>query len=179
MEDGKLFGRTDVAIAAPDRAIIERTRQALGDCTAPVLFSSPARRCLQTAQCLFPDQDLTVIDALWEQDFGDWEGRPYASLPDIGELDTQSLAQYRPPNGESFLDLSERVQGAIDRIVHETSSKAVIVAHAGSIRAALGIARGNPASGLETAIDHLSLTWITKSAEDRFAVGAVNERPEV
>src|SRR5207237_9436128 len=62
--------------------------------------------------------------------------------------------------GESFMDLNNRVCGAIERINAEQAGRDVIVlAHGGTIRAAVGLALGRqPEKGLAFDIDNCSVT---------------------
>src|SRR5258708_19819266 len=64
------------------------------------------------------------------------------------------------PGGESFMDLYNRVRGAIERINVEQAGKDVIaVAHGGTIKAAVALALGNqPEKGLAFDIDNYSFT---------------------
>src|SRR5258708_36674370 len=66
----------------------------------------------------------------------------------------------RAPGGESFMDLYNRVRGAIERINVEQAGKDLIaVAHGGTIKAAGGLALGNqPEQGLAFDIDNCSVT---------------------
>ena len=82
-EPGRLFGRTDVA-ARVDPAAVLALREAL---PRPArLISSPARRCRETAAAIWPDLSPETDARLWEQDFGDHDGLPFAEIPDIGPL---------------------------------------------------------------------------------------------
>ena len=40
------------------------------------------RRCIQTAEFLYPNNMLTVVDDLQEMDFGEFEGKSVAELED-------------------------------------------------------------------------------------------------
>ena len=45
-----------------------------------VVLTSPMRRCVQTAEILFPDTPREIVYGLQECDFGDFEGKNYAEL---------------------------------------------------------------------------------------------------
>lgn len=129
------------------------------------VISSPARRCLQTAGALgFPTP--ATNPALWEQDYGDWEGRRYEDLPDLGRLTPQELAVHRPDGGESFDDMTARVLPELRGLQGDT----LIIAHAGTVRAALSLVIG--AAALSFSISPLSLTVMRYSGE--WSVEAVN-----
>ena len=77
------------------------------------------------------------------------------------------------PGGESFMDLYNRVCGAIERITIEQAGKDVIaVAHGGTIKAAIGFALGGqPEKGLAFDIDNCSVTRLDHLASHDHAAG--------
>lgn len=161
---GCLAGRRDVGADVSDRQALAWMRQRIGPVSR--VISSPARRCVLTADGLglSPDE---LDERLWEQDYGCWEGLPYDKLPDLGPLPPQELARHRPEKGESFLDMSARVLPRLQRIDQDT----LIVAHAGTVRAALSLVVG-PAA-LSFAVAPLSLTILRRAGND-WSVDAVN-----
>jgi alpha-ribazole phosphatase len=136
-------------------------------------FASPSLRTLQTAKALGLDP---VIDPnLFEQSFGDWTGRRHDDLArEFGAAYHdfwKAPAENRPPNGESFADQVLRVRDALSAL---PSGDAVIVAHSGTVRAALAIALEiAPESALRFRVDPLSLTRIDR-AESYWSVLCVN-----
>ena len=50
-----------------------------------LLFSSPMKRCLETAGILYPKAEPVVIPEWEEMDFGAFEGRTYEELKDCGQ----------------------------------------------------------------------------------------------
>src|SRR5579871_3908497 len=86
----------------------------------------------------------------------------------------------RPPLGESFADVVDRVAAAVEAIsLAEAGRDIVVVAHGGSIRAALAHALAlDPERALDFAIDNCSLTRLDHFAgEMAWRVGAVNILP--
>ena len=103
-------------------------------------------------------------------------GRPYADLPDLGPLPPVDLAHHRPPMGESFADLAARVWPALNVIAD--GGNATIVAHAGTIRAALSLALDSLVSGLAFEIAPLSVTRIARLTDGAgWVVRGVNGQP--
>ena len=45
-----------------------------------VVWCSPKKRCIQTAQILFGKREIKIEDRLRECEFGDWEGKNYMDL---------------------------------------------------------------------------------------------------
>lgn len=175
LDDGRMAGRRDVAADCSDALAFAALRGALGH--VDHILISPALRCQQTAATLWPDltasQDPLQDPRLWEQDFGAWEDVPYTDLPDLGPLPTPNLAAHRPPEGESFLDLCHRATPALQDAI-ALGGKVAIVAHAGIIRAALGLALNAAAQGLTFQVAPLSLTSLIALPGGAFSIAGVN-----
>lgn len=160
---GRLCGRTDV----PLRQDVQIARRA----DAPGrLVTSPALRCRQTAKALWPGRPFEADPRLWEQDFGDWDGTPAADLPDLGPLPTEALAAHCPPGGESFAELCHRTWPALRDLA---GAPTTVVAHAGTIRAALALALGTIPPALMFEVPHLSVTRLRVLPEGQFSVVCV------
>lgn len=166
-----MAGRRDVEADCNNRAALAAVAARVGLTAQDRLITSPARRCQQTAAALF-GQTGTQDPRLWEQDFGAWEGMPYADLPDLGPQTLPELAAFAPPQGESFADVAARV-GPL--IIGCPAGRHVVVAHAGVMRAALGLALGAVHLGLGFVIAPLSLTRISRDiASGAWTVHFVN-----
>ncbi|MBT8409220.1 MAG: histidine phosphatase family protein [Alphaproteobacteria bacterium] len=174
LSDGCAYGRRDLDADLSDASSIDRLRGLVGD--PGRLVASPARRCCQTAEALWPGQNLQTDAGLWEQDLGDWEGRPYCEIPDLGPIDRDALSAHAPPGGESFAQVAERVAKTLPALL--TGARDVtLVAHAGTVRAALGYALGAISPALAFEVAPLSLTRIAVLADGQAIVRSVNERP--
>ncbi|SDP63168.1 probable phosphoglycerate mutase [Desulforhopalus singaporensis] len=84
---------------------------------------------------------VEVIDDFKEICLGDWEGLTTREVnnryPGCYEARGKNLDTYRPPGGESFIDLQQRVWPVFSDIAESGSRLAVIVAHAGVNRVIL------------------------------------------
>lgn len=161
---GILAGRRDVEADCTDVAGMAGFLGRFGP--APQVVSSPARRCLQTARALGMTPDRTH-PALWEQDFGAWEGLRHDLLPDLGPMSVEALARHCPPGGESFDDMSLRVRPVLAGLDRDT----LVIAHAGTVRAGLSLVVGPAALSFQVA--PLSLTVMHRVA-GTWSVEAVN-----
>ncbi|SCY35979.1 histidine phosphatase family protein [Paracoccus tibetensis] len=160
---GRLAGRTEVDADCSDRtALAAMAARVVG----AEVIASPARRCIQTADAMGLSP-VRVDPALWEQDYGAWEGQSYADLPDLGPLPLEALAAHRPPGGESFRDMAARVRPVLEGLERDT----LLIAHAGTVRAGLAMVVGDAA--LSFSVAPLSLT-ILRRAGPEWAVEAVN-----
>ena len=171
LTEGRMAGRRDVAADCSDALALAALRGAVG--AVDNWRISPAQRCVQTAAALEPELAPMQDARLWEQDFGAWEGVPFAELPDLGVLSGAALAAHRPQQGESFLDVYARVVPALQDAC-ALGGRVVIVAHAGVIRAALGLALGAAELGLAFQIAPLSLTTIVALPGGAFSIAGVN-----
>lgn len=179
---GKLYGRTDVPADVSNTAELAQVREFAGSVTH--WMTSPARRCRQTLSAIWGEATAAVADArLWEQDFGEWEGRAYSEIPNIGAMAADALASHRPPAGESFRDVCDRVHPALlDAIERHGNGRAAIIAHAGVVRAALALALGaasgdRPAQALSFDVQPLSITVLRAHAANSYSIIRTNWRP--
>lgn len=137
---GLCYGRTDVPLAATFTAELAMVRKRLR-IAPPVVFTSPAGRCRRLAEALGA-AEVRVDERLQELDFGDWENRRWDDLP-RHKIDAwaRDFVDRGPPGGESFRALAGRVDAF--RREHGKGG-AVVVTHAGVIRAWLCLACGTP-----------------------------------
>jgi len=154
-----------------DTAALLRLRSLLPQ--THVAISSPARRARDTAEALGL---VAVPDAAFgEQDFGRWTGRTHKDIRRESEAAYDDFwrapATNRPPEGESFVEQIARVRGGIAAL---PEGHVIVVAHAGTIRAALALALAIPPDkALSFVIDPLSLTRLDR-LDNGWRVVAVN-----
>jgi alpha-ribazole phosphatase len=136
-----------------------------------VWWVSPLQRCIKTAQALKDHGGIAgtteVFNALEEQHYGDWHGKPvsdiWRQLEDGPKSNWHFLhPEIRPPNGESFVDIVARLAPVMDRITAAKSDDIIIFTHGMVIRALVGMAFGfTPEQSLAMSVDNLSLTQIS------------------
>lgn len=104
-----------------------------------LVYSSPLHRCLQTADLIYPDRRIMLVDELAEMDFGDYEGKTFDELqsrPDFRRWLTDSRTQ-SPPNGETGEVFLQRIQAAVAAILEHMMQneifEAAVVTHGGVI----------------------------------------------
>ncbi|MCR8549008.1 histidine phosphatase family protein [Salipiger sp. P9] len=170
---GRLCGRRDVPARIAEGPALTALRTWLSACSEVV--TSPALRCRQTAGALFPGRPLASDPALWEQDFGDHDGLRFEEIPDLGKLSQDELSTYRPPGGESFAEMAARLRPVLTALSRraQAGGPLAVVAHAGTVRAALGIALGQIPAGLGFEVAPLSVTRL-RCFGDGFSVAGVN-----
>jgi alpha-ribazole phosphatase len=160
---GICYGQTDLDITDSffqEAAVIRRHLPA----NLSAIHSSPLQRCAKLAAHLFPSHSIRLHDELREIDCGQWEMRNWDELP-AEELDPwmKDFVQVRIPDGESYIDLDERVNrcfkeiraGAVAAPHHPGPSGGsdrpdpvalpiVLVTHGGPIRSLLASITGTP-----------------------------------
>ncbi len=112
---------------------------------APVIFTSPLKRCLQTCEIIYPALKPIVIEDLRECSFGEWEGRTADSLS--GNEDFKKWlagdTSVKPPKGESGADFTRRIcrvfQDIVDGLIKTGTTNCVIVTHGGVIMTLLSV----------------------------------------
>jgi broad specificity phosphatase PhoE len=188
-DGGCIYGQTDIGCDCSDRVVFEAVGKILP--RNAVWFASNLRRTHQTAQALwdagFPrPAQMTHEAAFAEQHLGEWQGLNraafFASRPIAVGSYWFAPIDDPAPGGESFMDLYNRVKGAIVRINASCAGRDVIVvAHGGTIKAALGVALGDqPEKGLAFTIDNVSVTRLDHLASDGHSgwrVPMVNQQP--
>ncbi len=164
---GRMYGASDVPCDTSDRASFEALAQALpGDA---IWVTSHLSRAKDTARAIhdagLSGHDPHIEAAFGEQNFGDWQGKPYADLEyQVEAIQSHkfwfAVADFEPPNGERFIDVVDRVGAAIERWNQGHRGRdIVVVAHGGSIRAALVHALGlDPNRALGISTDNLAVT---------------------
>lgn len=141
---GTCYGHSDVDVTETFLAEFEAMHPKLGHLRNPVIYSSPLQRCVKLAEAMaatFSPQITIKTDArLKELNFGDWEMQPWNDIPrGLVDVWAEDHVRHVPPNGESFLQLSQRVQAFIAELQHD-DQPALVFTHAGVIRALTGYA---------------------------------------
>ena len=169
-----IYGATDLACDCSDDAAFATLAARLPAMPAVVLCSA-LRRTHETFAALaaagWNAPAPLVEPALAEQAFGAWEGLKWEDVHAgaEGRAFWTSPLTLRPPGGESFLDVVARVRGVVERWAGKAadSSDIVVLAHAGSIRAALTLALDlTPGQAHAIALAPLSLTRLDHVARN-------------
>lgn len=154
---GNLLGR--YIGSRTDEPLCDEGREGLAGKQLPEverLYVSPMKRCVETAEILWPGFDrkkMQKVTDLRECDFGDFENKNYKELSGNGDyqawIDSNGTLPF--PNGESMDAFKSRCLEAFARIVEDVSGaeqewiasgktgifRAGIVVHGGTIMAIL------------------------------------------
>ena len=164
---GRIYGSQDPPCDCSDSSLFRQVAAMLPQ--DAVWITSHLQRTHQTAQALLSQIRHSVAEPLieprfGEQSFGEWHGLTRDELrrqrhPRWHRF-WHAPADERPPGGESFLDLVDRVdQGLQAWTARYPGCDLVAVAHGGTIRAAMAIALDlEPEAALRLTIDNCSLS---------------------
>lgn len=162
-EARRLQGRTDLGLSPAGKAALRGWRLPAA-VVGFAWFSSPLRRCRETASLLHEQNcsgmetngdlvgkpPIRIEPRLIEMSFGAWEGRTLADLraelgPAMAEREARGL-DFRAPGGESPREVQDRLRPWLaERAASGADSLAVT--HRGVIRALYALATGWPMVG--------------------------------
>jgi alpha-ribazole phosphatase len=138
-EKGVCYGQSDIGLAEPFDAVFKNIISQLPQ--EAIIFSSPLQRCVILAeyiQNIIKTISFKKEDRLMEMNFGDWEMKNWNDIPHE-QLNPwmEDFVNIAALNGESFVELHERVGSFLAEIPKEINTPIIIVAHAGIIRSIL------------------------------------------
>ena len=131
IQSGICYGQSDVNLSDEGLEMIQSIEI---DSDYDVVFTSPLTRCTIITK------ELNLISKsdsrLMEVNFGNWELKNWNEIP-TNEINPwyKDYINIKPPNGESLLDLVNRVNSFITDLskIH-SNEKILIITHAGVIR---------------------------------------------
>lgn len=142
---GKYIGTTDVPLSEQGKNNLVRYDSEFIYPGTQVVFTSPLKRCTETARILYPQQNPLVIDQLSECNFGEWEGKTADELKDNPDFEKwlAGSADVKPPRGESGADFTKRIclifEQIVDGMMKTGYNEAVIITHGGVIMTLLSV----------------------------------------
>lgn len=142
---GRYIGVTDVPLSDKGKIEIRKLDATMAYPYAKAVFSSPLKRCTQTARIIYPDTEPLIIDQLSECHFGEWENKSAAELAG-DETFKKWLAgdpSVKPPRGESNADFTRRVclifESIVDGLIKTGTTDAAIITHGGVMTTLLSV----------------------------------------
>lgn len=144
---GKTYGNTlGRYIGITDEPLLDEEKDDLKQYAfeeMDAVFTSPLKRCVETAQILFPEMELNLVPDLRECDFGEFENKNYQELSDNPNyqawVDSGGLLAF--PGGEDRGKFQERCIAGIEKIIRQAVENewenVALVVHGGTIMAIL------------------------------------------
>ena len=123
---------------------------AVADLKPEIISASPLNRTRQTAEAVSRATGLPInFDETWiECSFGIWDGLSIEEVKERYPADYQawvSTTDFAPPEGESYEEVSIRIDAAMEAIVSAYPGQRVaVVTHNGTIKTAAKLAVGAP-----------------------------------
>lgn len=145
---GEFHGWTDGNITQKGHLQSKCVAQRLKDFGIEVIYSSPLKRAIQTAQYISQEINvpITISEAIKEINGGDWDGITWDELkkrwPEDFEVWSNKPHLHCMPNGESMMEFFSRIVNEIEFIIKKNNGKNIcIVTHGIAIRALLNYFR--------------------------------------
>ena len=110
-EKGIYIGRTDMPLSGKGAADLAAKMDEFDYPTVHRVYSSPLKRCTETADILFPHTEICTVDDLRELDFGEFENKS------IDELAKREDYNKWPPKGESLEEMTARCYKALHAVI--------------------------------------------------------------
>lgn len=131
---GRCYGSSDVKLSSKGREQIARAAEYLANEPIAAVYSSPLNRAVESAKILSPR--IRIAPGLREIDFGDFEGLTWDEIalrfPRAWQEWMEKPTEVRFPNGETYIELRDRVLATFETIRRESEGQTVaIVSHGG------------------------------------------------
>jgi broad specificity phosphatase PhoE len=125
-------GRSDIPLTDIGLQQAAAAAKRLASAGIDVIVASPLLRARQTAGEVAATTGAPVVtdDGFRETDFGAWEGLTFAEVRERWPAEVSAwLADpaVPPPDGESFAEVSERVAGALQRVLTDRAGQTVLI----------------------------------------------------
>ena len=134
---GLLQGRIDLPLDDEGRIQAVRTGAHIRENFPHArVISSPLMRAVQTAQAI--SGDVEIDDRFIELDYGSWDGIAMSEVDPTQWANWRDDSSFRPPGGESLLELEHRVKPALEQLRNEAQDRdVVVVSHVSPIKCAV------------------------------------------
>lgn len=140
------LGHTDLDLTDLGREQAKKTAEALSEIDFAAIYSSDLQRAVHTAEPHAQKRGKTVAKSEFFRElyFGDWENASVLYLKEHHHKEfvigwRQNFGTFTAPNGETVVEMAERMATGLKNIVREHVGKNILVAsHAAAIRALWG-----------------------------------------
>ena len=121
---GKYIGTTDAPLSDRGRMDLRKLDYEYKYPGTQVVFTSPLKRCTETAKILYPEQNPLVIDNLSECNFGEWEGKTADELKNDPDFTRRVCKMF---------------ESIVEGLMKTGTTESVIVTHGGVIMTLLAV----------------------------------------
>lgn len=134
----RCISRTDILLDAVGKEQARSLAEWFLSHSVSAVYTSPLRRCKDTAKIMAGDQTVCVHPQLAEIQVGAWEGFSFAEIrkkwPEEYAARGEHMGTTAPPGGESFCDGGERMHQVMQRLLYHTQGDLLVVTHGGILR---------------------------------------------
>ncbi len=146
----RCLGETDVSLSEFGRMQLVKLKNYIESFAWTKVYSSPMRRCIETAECLgIAKESLVIKQDFREMAAGIWENLTFTEIkinyPELYEARGQALGTFSVEGAESFKEAGARFGRCLDEIRQESEENILVIAHAGVIRGYLCMLTGKDA----------------------------------
>ena len=138
---GSYYGNLDISLNAVGIAQGNKAKDFFKDIKLDKVYVSHKKRTLEMAKLVMGQKGIEIIvdERINETNFGGFEGKTYEEIQRLYPkecLDWQDdWKEFVPPNGESYIQLSNRVKSFMEHIKKLEYDNILICSHSGVIRA--------------------------------------------
>lgn len=93
------------------------------------VIASSLKRCLQTAEILYPNALIRTDSSLRTRDLGEWTGLTTSAIAALGGSWFSPFAPEAPPGGESLETLRARIMQLLEEIGQHSHGTQVVITH--------------------------------------------------
>jgi alpha-ribazole phosphatase len=150
----RFIGQSDTPLAEKGRQQARELHGLLDAVEFEAIYCSDLRRSKETARIIAGNTQVPihVISEFREIFLGQWEGLSMefvrSRFPEQWRRRGENIADYPPPEGESFRELQNRVVPAFEAVAGQLRGHGLIIAHAGVNRVILSHLLGMPLPNL-------------------------------
>lgn len=142
-KEHRYLGKTEEPLTEESREVLLAIKAKGSYPRVEHVFVSPMKRCLETAELIYPECQRTIVPEWEEIDFGAFEGKNYAELNGDERyqawIDSNGTLPF--PEGESREEFMLRCEAGFQRMLGQLAEQPVkrvgVVAHGGTIMSLL------------------------------------------
>ncbi|MBQ8961961.1 MAG: histidine phosphatase family protein [Ruminococcus sp.] len=138
-ENGVYIGSTDLPLSSKGAAELAAKMDEKDYPTVHRVYSSPLRRCTETAEILFPETEICTVDDLRELDLGQFENKGVEELLQREDYKAwlKGGRDARPTGGESLEEMTARIFKGLHSVITDMMESGLthcaMVTHGGVI----------------------------------------------
>ncbi len=135
--NAQYIGHTDLPLTTDSISSLKSIKAHEHYPEVDAVFSSPLKRCIDSAKIMFPKNNTLVIDDFIEYNFGEFEGLTAEELKDNEDFknwlhgDIYAAAPYGESNAQFSHRICDAFEKVVDGCVKTGTNNIAIVGHAG------------------------------------------------